>query len=105
MPAAEALNRGYLSPRQIAEQHGVDVDSLHNWRVRGVLIEGFRVYLRMTRIGRHWRVKREDWEEFVARCNPQPPEAPPRRRSGSAQEARAAREEEALRRRLGRGRS
>jgi hypothetical protein len=96
---------GYLSPRQIAEQYAVDADSVHNWRVRGVLIEGFRVYLRMTRIGRHWRVKREDWEDFVAQCNPQPADAPPRRQLVSAQERRAAEEEERLRRRLERGRT
>jgi hypothetical protein len=105
MPAAEALNQGYLSPRQIAATYGVDVDSLHNWRTRGVVVGGFRVYLEMVRVGRHWRVSREAWERFLAECNPEPPDAPPRRRSESAQEARAAREEEALRRRLGRGRS
>jgi hypothetical protein len=105
VPAAETLNPGYLSPRQIAAEYGVDRDSVHNWRTRGVVVGGFRVYLRMTRVGRHWRVKREDWEDFLAECNPEPPDAPPRRRSVSAQEARAAREEEALRKRLERGRT
>jgi hypothetical protein len=96
---------GYLSPRQIAATYGVDVDSLHNWRTRGVVVGGFRVHLRMTRVGRHWRVKREDWEDFLAECNPEPPVAPPRRLRAPAQEARAVREEEALRKRLERGRT
>jgi hypothetical protein len=100
--AGDGKAPAYLKPRQLAEQHAVDVDSLHNWRTRGVVVGGFRVYLDMVRVGRHWRVKREDWERFLAECNPEPPDAPPRRRSESAQEARAAREEEALRKRLNR---
>jgi hypothetical protein len=96
---------GYLSPRQIAREYGVDADSVHNWRTRGVVVGGFRIYLEMVRVGRHWRVSRDAWERFLAECNPQPPDAPPRRRSVSAQEARAAREEEALRKRLERGRT
>jgi excisionase family DNA binding protein len=60
----------YLNTRQIAAEYGFDLDTVQSWCDSGKL--------RAFKIGREWRIHRDDWARFV-RPNKPPAPSEPRR--------------------------
>ena len=83
---------------KFAQRIGRPRSTVNDWIKRGVSVGSRRVKLPATRIGRLWFVTQDEYEAFLAACNPgrQPlPESP------AALRARGAREQAALKKRLG----
>jgi hypothetical protein len=94
----------YLSPQRIAATYGFTSYAVLRWINDGITVGGHQVRLAAEKIGKSWRVRTEDWEEFRRLCNPATWREIAERQQGERKEAGAAarREEQELAADLGR---
>lgn len=88
-PPAEAPKkpvRRYLKPAEIVEEFRVDLDTIYQW-IRDK-------HLAALKVGGQWRIREEDWEDFLERCNPEGIPEPPK--ETRVQAARRRREDEEI---------
>lgn len=58
----EQEKEGVLTPNQIATEWQIDPATIRRYIREGQLVA--------TRVGKQYRIRRRDWEEFLARNNP-----------------------------------
>lgn len=61
-----------LTPQEIAEEQRTDPNTVLCWIKRGVRANGRHVRLEAYKAGSMWRVRREDWIQFLRDCDPEP---------------------------------